>query len=263
MSAEKFVRVENYNQKNGLHAMYNRNPMCGRMGLSVEKAEEIYERFDVYNSLPDYEPHYNTPPSTLNPVITKHSPNSISYMIWGMVPIWETKKEKPRALANATSEKVDTTWKKPFMERRCLIPATHYFEWDRKTNPKTPFLFRLKGGELFGFAGIYNEWKDPKTGKDVQGYAILTTTPNELQKPIHHRMPVIIKREDEEEYLNPDTTEIEHLVHLLKPYPAGEMEMYQVSPAVNIPKNDSPRIIKPLTEGRGQNDKNERTKKSK
>ena len=115
--------------------------MCGRMGLSVDKPDKIYERFEVSNEVPDFRAHYNTPPGTNNPVITKHSPNKISYMHWGILPFFMRHDDKGRELINAQAEGIATksTWKKSFIERRCVIPATHYFEWDRKTKPTTPF----------------------------------------------------------------------------------------------------------------------------
>jgi FtsZ-binding cell division protein ZapB len=99
---------------------------------------------------------------------------------------------------------------------------------------------------LFGFAGLYDIWKDPKTEKEVKSYTIITTQPNELVGTVHGRMPVILQKEDEEVWLNPDTTEPEHLLPLLKPYPAEHMETWRVGDGAKNPRNDGEELIKPI-----------------
>jgi putative SOS response-associated peptidase YedK len=93
---------------------------------------------------------------------------------------------------------------------------------------------------------LYDVWQDPKTGKEIYSYTIITTVGNGVVGKIHHRMPVILLKEDEEEWLNPDIVEPERLLPLLKQYPDKDMEAYPVATAVNIPKNDYLELIKPL-----------------
>ena len=104
----------------------------------------------------------------------------------------------------------------------------------------------VKDGALFGFAGLYDVWKDPKTGKEIQSYTIITTQPNALVGTVHDRMPVILHKADEETWLNPDLTEPEHLLPLLQPYPAEDMETWRVGDGAKNPRNDDEELVKPL-----------------
>jgi putative SOS response-associated peptidase YedK len=129
------------------------------------------------------------------------------------------------------------------------VPATGFYEPDKMHYAKPPFpwhYFQLKEQALFRFAGIYDIWKDKQTGKEIYSYTIITTTPNALVGKIHDRMPVILRKEDEETWLNSDITEPEQLLPLLKLYPADQMEEWQVGDAARNPRNDSPDLIKPL-----------------
>jgi putative SOS response-associated peptidase YedK len=107
-----------------------------------------------------------------------------------------------------------------------------------------PYRIRCTDRELFAFAGIHTTWTNPQ-GFARQTYANLTTAPNALMAPIHNRMPVILRREDEAAWLNPDETAAETLVPLLRPYPAEAMTAYPVSRAVNAPANDTPAVLQP------------------
>jgi putative SOS response-associated peptidase YedK len=226
---------------------YNRD-MCGRYGFSVKNAKDVYERFDIYNELPDFKPRWNITPGQQNPVITRHSPNQISRMVWGLIPFWAKNTKFQFTTINARVEGIESkaTFRKPFKSQRCLVPATGFFEWDKSQKPSQPYYFRLKHEEIFAFAGLYDVWRDPKTGAEIQSYTIITTEANGVVGKIHHRMPVILQKEDEEEWLNPDIVEPERLLPLLKQYLDNEMEAYPVSTMVNRPNIDSAEVIKPL-----------------
>jgi putative SOS response-associated peptidase YedK len=223
--------------------------MCGRYGFSVKNAKDVYERFDTYNELSDFKPRWNIAPGDLNPVITRHSPNEISRMLWGLIPYWARDDSFKFKTINARVEGIESkaTYRKPFRTRRCLVPATGFYEWDKPVKPSQPYYFKLKHEELFAFAGLYDIWRDPKTGKEVNSYTIITTQANGVVGKIHPRVPVILQKEDEEEWLNPDIVEPERLLLLLKQYPDKEMEAYPVSTAVNRPSIDTAELIKPLT----------------
>jgi putative SOS response-associated peptidase YedK len=233
---------------------YNRG-MCGRYGFSVKNAKDVSERFNTYNELADYKPRWNILPGQQNPVITKHSPNYISRMVWGLIPSWAKYDSFRFNTINARVEGIESksVYRKPFRTQRCLVPATGFYEPDKIHYSKPPFpwhYFQLKEQPLFGFAGIYDIWKDKQTGKEIYSYTIITTTPNALVGKIHDRMPVILQKEDEETWLNPDITEPEHLLPLLQPYPADQMEEWQVGDAARNPRNDSPEVIKPVRSNR-------------
>jgi putative SOS response-associated peptidase YedK len=122
-----------------------------------------------------------------------------------------------------------------FREGRCLIPATHFFEWQKLADGKQPFAFALSEQKAFAFAGVYND----------SGFVILTTLPNTLMEPVHNRMPCILAKDVEDDWLNPDTSE-DQLIAMLKPYPADQMKKWPVSSLVNKPQNNFPEILKPI-----------------
>ena len=142
--------------------------MCGRYGFSIKKKDEVYNRFGVQNKLDLFESHYNIAPGTMNPVITRHSPNHISRMVWGLIPFSAKDDKFKFQTINARVEGIESkpVYRKPFRMQRCLVPATGFFEWDKKEMPSQPWYFRLKQEDLFAFAGLYDIWKDPKTGKE-------------------------------------------------------------------------------------------------
>ena len=217
--------------------------MCGRFG--VANYEILPKRFDVISEQVmqlTLEPSYNIAPTTTVATVVRHSPNSLELMGWGFMPGWAKDKKGVRELINAKAEGLATskTFKKAFQFQRCIIPASFFFEWQKGQSGKTPFCIKVKGEEIFGFAGL---WFEVEGG---HGCVIITTAPNELMEPIHNRMPAILRREDEDRWLDPDQTEPEILVEMLRPYPAGEMEAYPVSTAVNSPRNKSAEIIKPI-----------------
>jgi putative SOS response-associated peptidase YedK len=225
--------------------------MCGAYGFSVKDAKEVYNRFDIENTLDDFKPRFNVRPGQMNPVVTSHSPNKISRMFWGLLPYFAKDEHYKYKTINAKAETVAElpTFRKPLRERRCLVPATGFYEPDKIHYDKPPFpwhYFHLKDQPLFAFAGLYDIWKDKETGKEIYSYTIITTVPNEIVGKVHNRMPVILKKEDEETWLNPDIVEPEQLLPLLKPYPADKMEEWRVGDAARNPRNDNSELIKPV-----------------
>jgi putative SOS response-associated peptidase YedK len=225
--------------------------MCGAYGFSVKDAKEVYNRFDIENTLDDFKPRFNVRPGQMNPVVTSHSPNKISRMFWGLLPHFAKDEHYKYKTINAKAETVAElpTFRKPLRERRCLVPATGFYEPDKIHSEKPPFpwhYFHLKDQPLFGFAGLYDLWKDKETGKEIYSYTIITTVPNEVVGKVHNRMPVILKKEDEETWLNPDIVEPERLLPILKPYPADKMEEWSVGDEARNPRNDYPELIKPV-----------------
>jgi putative SOS response-associated peptidase YedK len=184
-------------------------------------------------------------------VVTSHSPNQISRMFWGLLPHFAKDERYKYKTINAKAETVAElpTFREPLRHKRCLVPATGFYEPDKIHFDKPPFpwhYFHLKNQPLFGFAGLYDIWTDKETGKEIYSYTIITTEPNEIVGKFHNRMPVILKKEDEAAWLNPDSVESEQLLQLLKPYPADEMEEWQVGDAARNPRNDNPELIRPV-----------------
>jgi putative SOS response-associated peptidase YedK len=225
--------------------------MCGAYGFSVKDAKEVYDRFEVVNTLEDLKPRWNVRPGQMNPVITSHSQNRISRMFWGLIPHWAKDKSFAYKTINARAETVATlaTYKEPFRHKRCIVPATGFYEPDKIHFTKPPFpwhYFQLKDQKVFGIAGLYDVWKDRETGKEIHTYTIITTEPNSVVGEFHGRMPVILQKEDEETWLNPDISEPAQLLPLLQSYPPEKMETWPVGEAARNPRNDYPELMKPL-----------------
>lgn len=211
--------------------------MCGRYGLAVS-LEEIAERFMAEQGEFEWRASYNVAPSQQQPVVTQD--RKLELMSWGYEPRW-MKERGGRPLINAKAETLfsSSTFKRAAIADRVLVPAGFYFEWAGTGAGKTPYLFRLRGEELFGLAGLRFE----QNGENR--YVIVTTAPNEVARRVHNRMPAILRREDEARWLSPDETEEDVLSRMLLPVPADSMEAYPVSRRVNSPANNSPELLEP------------------
>ncbi len=206
--------------------------MCGRYSLEFD--EGFYKRFKLANRL-TFETNYNVTPGQMVPVIVSHSPNSLELMLWGLIPFWEEKNEKPKTLINIRQDTIET---KPWTHRnmkstRCLVPATGFYEWRRDTLGKHPYYFYLKEQKYYSFAGLYTETIHPQTQKPLKSFALITTDANRLMSSIHDRLPVILREEDEAKWIDHDEKDMPTLVRLLTPYSDTEMDMYPVSPKIN------------------------------
>ncbi len=124
-------------------------------------------------------------------------------------------------------------------------PGDGFYEWKKENRHKQPYYIRLDDGRPFAFAGLWEHWEGPE-GKAIDSCTILTTTPNDLLRPLHHRMAVILAPEDYDLWLDPAIQEVERLQPLLRPYPAETMTAYPVSTRVNNPANDDPECVEPF-----------------
>ena len=155
-------------------------------------------------------------------------------MRWGLIPSWSKDMSGAAMMINARSETAATkpAFRDPLTNRRCLIPADGFYEWQRTGKAKQPFCFEVNDGELFAFAGLWDRWKDP-SGQWVKSCSILTTTPNAVTSAVHDRMPVILDRADYDLWLDPGMTNVDAVSEMLKPYDARMMRCYPVSSRVN------------------------------
>ncbi len=220
--------------------------MCGRYAMVLAGEGSFQRRFSLEERADDLAPHFNVAPTQTLPVIVRNSPNRVAMMRWGLIPSWAKDTSIGSRMINARAETVaeKPAFRGPLRSRRCLVPASGFFEWKREGDRKTPHFIHLPDEPLFGFAGLYDTWRDAD-GETVQSYTILTTEPNALMSAIHNRMPVILRREDEDEWLDPANTEPEQLLPLLRPYPAEAMAAYPVSRLVNSPQHDTPLVLEP------------------
>lgn len=221
--------------------------MCGRFTLFHDEVE-VQERFEVTDCYFKVQPRYNIAPTQTVAIVRPSEAGQrmlIGYR-WGLVPSWASDPTIGSKLINA---RVETLLEKPSFKsalarRRCLIPADGFYEWDKTGRNKQPVYIRLRKPRLFGFAGLWDEWQTPD-GSPLHTFTIITTTPNPLIAPIHHRMAVILNPEAEKHWLNPQLTDTSKLLSLLQPYPDTEMELAHVAPLVNSVAIDSPQCIEP------------------
>jgi putative SOS response-associated peptidase YedK len=223
--------------------------MCGRFTITITIG--YAERFSVGCGVVPDTPRYNVAPGQQIPVIVRtNEGNEAIPMEWGLVPSWARETPVARPFINARAESLlsKPAFRGPVRYRRCLVPATGFYEWARTGKSRTPFYFRRKDNALFAFAGLYERWS-PGPGDGRAGFAIVTTAPNELIRGIHDRMPAILTKGDEEEWLAPGVPTDEDCRRLLAPYPASAMESYRVSPAVNNPSAEGELLVKPADTG--------------
>jgi putative SOS response-associated peptidase YedK len=156
-------------------------------------------------------------------------------------------------MINARSETTATkpAFRDPLKSRRCLIPADGFYDWERTGKAKQPYCFEVNAGELFAFAGLWDQWKDPG-GQWIKSCSILTTTPNALTSAVHDRMPVILDRADYDLWLDPGMTNVEAVSEMLKPYDPRTMRSYPVSPRVNHVANDDAECSTPVKPAQAQ-----------
>jgi putative SOS response-associated peptidase YedK len=207
--------------------------------------EKIRERFSV--DIPDLiQPRYNAAPTQLLPIITASSPHGVSTFYWGTSPEWSKNKTLSEKIINVRAEQIldKTSLKKALSKNRCIIPADGFYAWKR-AGKKTliPYRFVTTNQELFSFAGLWEEYEDTD-GNEFHTFCIITTPSNDLVASIYERMPVILNKASENAWLSAETKE-EELMGLLKSYPAGETNLYSVSPRISDSTTDVPSLIMP------------------
>lgn len=218
--------------------------MCGRYGFMM--TGDTWRRYEIESKSAHNTTRYNLAPSQQAPIITRNSPKKVQLMQFGLLPFWT--KENKGFVINARAETIfeKTMFKKSILERRCLVPASFFFEWQRTKEVKIPYAIKVIDEDVFSFAGIYGE--SEINGKKILSFAIITTSPNSLMKPIHDRMPVILSRDEEDEWLDTDMIEQERIEKFLDPYPSDKMKAWKISSLVNKPENDFKEILKPASE---------------
>jgi putative SOS response-associated peptidase YedK len=166
---------------------------------------------------------------------------------WGLIPSWTKDIRAAKPLINARAETLaeKPSFRSLLKSRRCLVPASGFYEWKKEGNRKIPHYFRLTDEPLFSFAGLYDSWHNPE-GVSVSTYTIVTCEANSLVAPVHDRMPVILSRENEERWLAPDPITPEDLKQILVPFLPGRMDAMPVSDLVNNPAIDDERLVRPL-----------------
>jgi putative SOS response-associated peptidase YedK len=221
--------------------------MCGRFARATE-LEAILRRlrFDT-SELTELHPRYNVAPGQAVAVVqVEDGRRVLASFRWGLIPSWAKDAKIAFSLINARAETVaeKPAFRAAFKSRRCLIPATAFYEWEKVgTKKKQPFAFAMRDGEVFAFAGLWERWNDIEAGL-VQSCSIITTQANGVVRPVHDRMPVIVAPNDFAAWLDPQTGPVD-LHGLLRPYPAAEMIGWPVSSYVSNARNEGPECLAP------------------
>lgn len=222
--------------------------MCGRFVL-IATGRIIAEQFQLDHE-PVLEPRYNIAPSQpiaairLDPALTRRE---LIVLRWGLIPFWAKDPKIGYKMINARSESVveKPAFRSAFKQRRCLILADGFYEWEKRKKPKQPYLFRMKDQKPFAFAGLWEHWEGGE-GEIIESCTILTTDANDLVITLHDRMPVILSPDDYASWIDPNAKKPEMLGEFLVPYPADEMQAYPVTNKVNRPSYDEPDCIRPV-----------------
>ncbi|MFW9959199.1 MAG: SOS response-associated peptidase [Candidatus Odinarchaeota archaeon] len=220
--------------------------MCGRFSMFTY-IKELRDRFKIDDILTALEPRYNITPAQKIATVVQRDSRQLVEMKWGLVPSWAKDSKIGNRLINARAETVATkpAFRSAFKKRRCLILADSFFEWQKSGIVKTPMLIRMKSQDTFAMAGLYEYWK-MKSGKTLESCAIVTTAANDFMKPIHDRMPVILRPENEDKWLDSELQDVQEITHLLNPIDTDLLEAYEVSTHVNSPRNQDSNVIRPV-----------------
>jgi putative SOS response-associated peptidase YedK len=204
--------------------------------------------FGVQEITDDLQPSFNVAPTDNVAVVLNNGVKQLVAMRWGLVPFWATDPKIASKHINARAETltVKPAFKDAFKRRRCLVVADGFFEWQKQGATKIPLFIHLEPERPFGFAGLYEIWTPP-LGEKLVTCTIITTEANELVRPIHDRMPVILSKDAEDFWLDSAVEDHRRLLDLLQPYQASDMSAFTVSKLVNSVKNNSPECIEPVS----------------
>jgi putative SOS response-associated peptidase YedK len=232
--------------------------MCGRF-VTVSPPTILADRFGVETDrVVTKEPDYNVTPRADIPVVaTSRGVRVLDLVRWGLVPSWAKDLSIGDRCINARAETVATkaAYKRAFVKRRCIIPADGFYEWERlQPRGKQPWFIRRRDGEPLAFAGLWEIWHDPDIGDPstgqgaprVRSCTIVTTTANDVLRPLHDRMPVVLPEDAWSRWLDPTFNDVRALQSMLVPAPDGEFEAWRVATLVNVADNNGPELLEPI-----------------
>jgi putative SOS response-associated peptidase YedK len=221
--------------------------MCGRYTLKTPV--EKLARFFGLPEDPDLRPRYNIAPTQpVATVVVLTGERRLRLMRWGLVPHWAKDLSIGSRMINARAETITEkpAFRPAFRDRRCLIMADGFYEWQHKGHAKQPYYIIRKDRSPFAFAGLWERWDPPEGGGAVESCTIITTQANELVAEFHERMPVILDQKDFDLWLGADVADQESRLELLKPYPAERMDAFPVSSVVNSPTHETDECVQPI-----------------
>lgn len=198
----------------------------------------------------DFVSRYNIAPTTVVPAIRVRQETNTREAVdlqWGLVPFWSKDASGGARLANARAEGIATkpSFREAFRKRRCLVPASGFYEWQTVGRQKFPWFFQQRDEAPLLLAGLWEHWRGP-AGEVLETCSLITTTPNEVVAPLHDRMPVILQHAAVETWLDPSVNAASVLEPLLAPLPGELMKSTPVSPRMNNVRHESPDCIEPV-----------------
>jgi putative SOS response-associated peptidase YedK len=224
--------------------------MCGRFTLR-SPASILAEQFAIFDMAP-IGPRFNIAPTQAVPVVRMNRREGeprreLVALRWGLIPGWAKDPAIGNRMINARAETVaeKPAYRTAFRRRRCLVPADGFYEWQRIGGKKQPFFIHMRDDGPFALAGLWELWEAPDHSR-IESFTVLTTEPNDVVRPIHNRMPVILNQSDYSLWLDPAVEDPGMLAPLLRPYRADSMESYPVSSHVSNPRHEDPSCIEPV-----------------
>jgi putative SOS response-associated peptidase YedK len=220
--------------------------MCGRY-VRKSPPETFGRRFRAKGDIKAV-PAFNVSPSQ-DVLVARNNDmgeRELEMLRWGLIPSWAKDPKFGYRTINARVETVATkpAFRSAFKRRRCLVASDGFYEWS-EVNGKHPYFIHMADDAPFGFAGLHEHWEGE--GKVIESCTIIVGEPNEMIARIHDRMPCILDPKDYDAWMDPEVTEAERLLPLLRPYPAEKMEAYPVSRRVNSPRNQGAELVERMT----------------
>ena len=223
--------------------------MCGRYALTAEP--DVLAALFALEVLQEFDLRYNLAPSQEAPVIVqpKEGGRQARSMAWGLIPSWSKDPKIAYRTINARSETAASlpSFRSAFQRRRCLVPASWFYEWKRDGKEKIPFRIRRSDGEPLAFAGLWEHWEGGQDEVPRTTFTVLTTDANEDLTGLHDRMPCLIEPNDFDQWLAPKVIDEAATARLLAPAPKGTLATDRVSTQVNNVRNEGPQLLVPDT----------------
>jgi putative SOS response-associated peptidase YedK len=224
--------------------------MCGRF-TQERPTSDLAEIFAAEDLADEPGGRFNVAPTDdAAVVVQREDRRAIRAYRWGLIPHWAESAKVGNRMFNARAETLASSlvFRDAFRKRRCLVPVDSFYEWRREGRIRQPFRIVRGDGRPLALAGLWAGWRDPDTDEVRRTFTIITTGPNDLMRPIHDRMPVVLPPEAWDRWLDTTLPDPGELNGLLVPTPDGELELYKVSRAVNDVRNDGPGLIEEIPE---------------
>ena len=219
--------------------------MCGRFFIDLSPSD-ILERFNIPGQESFFQNYNITPSQHIAAIRAGDTGRELVRLKWGLLPSWSKADKSQYSMINARAETVHSkpAYRNAFRQRRCLIPASGFYEWQKTATGKQPWAIGMKDDAPFAMAGIWEHWQQGE--QVIESCSIIVTESNDCIRPVHDRMPCIISAEEYDQWLDKGNTKTDDLLPLLRSYPSDAMKAWPVSTRVNSPANNSPENIQAL-----------------